>query len=86
MTELRSVEPDLSPDESRELARLAAAAIGVLGLFAMFGAAIAVTTGDISSAAAAALDAAAISTEDRSPSTTFGTDTGMRPATRRHPR
>jgi diguanylate cyclase (GGDEF)-like protein/PAS domain S-box-containing protein len=59
MAEPQSVQPDLSADDSRELARLAAAGVVVMALFAISGAAIAVTTGDIASAAAAVLNVVA---------------------------
>jgi diguanylate cyclase (GGDEF)-like protein/PAS domain S-box-containing protein len=59
MAEPDSVQPDLSAGDSRELARLAAVGVVVMALFAISGAAIAITTGDIESAAAAALNVVA---------------------------
>ena len=59
MAEPQSVQSDLSADDSRELARLAGVGVVIMALFAVGGAAIAVATGDVASAAAAALNVAA---------------------------
>jgi diguanylate cyclase (GGDEF)-like protein/PAS domain S-box-containing protein len=59
MAEPQSAQPDLSAGDSRELARLAAAGVVIMALFAISGAAIAIMTGDIPSAAAAALNVVA---------------------------
>ena len=59
MEHAEPVQPDLSADDSLELARLAAVGAGVMALFAIVGGLIAITTGDIASAAAAGLNVAA---------------------------
>ena len=59
MAEPQSVQSDLSADDSRELARLAGVGVVIMALFAVGGAAIAIATGDVASAAAAALNVAA---------------------------
>jgi diguanylate cyclase (GGDEF)-like protein/PAS domain S-box-containing protein len=59
MDHVDPVQPDLSADDSRELARLAGLGVVIMALFAVSGAAIAIATGDVASAAAAALNVAA---------------------------
>jgi len=59
MAEPRSAEPDLSAGDSRELARLAAVGVVIMAAFAISGGAIAIATGDIASAVAAALNVVA---------------------------
>ncbi|HXU87188.1 MAG TPA: EAL domain-containing protein [Verrucomicrobiae bacterium] len=53
------IQTDLSTDDSRELARLAAAGVAVMGVFAVAGTVIAITTGDVASAVVAVLNVAA---------------------------
>ena len=50
-----AVQPDLSADETRELARLVAALVGVMLLFALAGVAIVLETGDPASVAGTAV-------------------------------
>jgi diguanylate cyclase (GGDEF)-like protein/PAS domain S-box-containing protein len=50
-----TVQPDLSADETRELARLVAAMVGVMLLFSLAGVAIVLETGDLASIAGTAV-------------------------------
>src|SRR5580765_522564 len=59
MDHVEPAQPDLSAEDTRELARLAGVGVVIMALFAVGGAAIAVSTGDVASAVAAALNVAA---------------------------
>ena len=59
MAEPQSVQPDLSAGDSRELARLAAVGVVIMAVFAISSGAIAIATGDIPTAVAAAMNVVA---------------------------